>query len=66
MLKLGRRETGCFNFVMLFLYFVCCGNATSYSKHAFHIVSHGTDFGIEIWLVSGETLLQEKNSTGET
>ena len=32
--------------------------------HVFYNLPHGTDIGIWVWLVSGETLLEEKNSTG--
>ena len=47
------------------LYFIYCGNSIyHYRKRVFHIVPHCTDVGVIIWLLSVETLLQEKNSTG--
>ena len=34
-------------------------------KHVFLIVLHHTDVSVQIRLLSGEALLQEKNSTGD-
>ena len=49
---------------VLFLFFVCLFYLQPLIASGYITGSHGADVSVEIQLLSGETLLQEKNSTG--